>query len=319
VKLSRRIQRWWYQSAPPQRLGVLRAASGAYALWYVLTRRNLILELSTGGEVLYEPVGVLRLLGAAPPDFVVQAVVYATIATGVLFVLGAGHRVVGPVFSLLLLGVMCYRNSWSMIYHMDNALVVHALILGFAKSADGFSLDAALRARRTSTPVPPADRYGWPIRLICAVTAMSYFVSGFAKVCGPEGFAWALGGSLRDQVAVDALRKEVLELQSPALAWMLYEQVWLFTLIGVGTLVIELGAPLFLLERRLSRLWAVSAWLMHWGIFFIMGILFRYQLSFLIFLSFFNVEVVALTANRALRFVRRAPTRTRASPASATG
>ena len=37
-------------------------------------------------------------------------------------------------------------------------------------------------------------------------------------------------------------------------------------------------------------IWALVTWSMHWGIFFIMGIRFRYQMSGLIFLSFFDTE-----------------------------
>ena len=172
-------------------------------------------------------------------------------------------------------------------------LVVHALVLGFTRSADAFSVDALLRSRQGVLPPEPAATYGWPIKLLCAVTAAGYFLSGFAKLAGPQGLGWAHGVAMREQVAVDALRKELLEGGAPRLAYTLYDQVWLFTLMGIGTYVLELGAPLFLFGRRSRRLWAVCTWGMHWGIFMIMGIKFRYQLAFIVFLPFFNVEWIA--------------------------
>ena len=51
--------------------------------------------------------------------------------------------------------------------------------------------------------------------------------------------------------------------------------------------MLELGAPLALLSRRSSVIWAVIACLFHWGVFFVMGITFRYQLCGIAFAAFF--------------------------------
>lgn len=100
------------------------------------------------------------------------------------------------------------------------------------------------------------------------------------------------GAALRDQIAVDALRKELLGSSAQPLAFTLYDQIWLFSLAGTGTLLLELGAPFALFHKRLSTLWVFGAFSMHWGILLVMGIEFRYQLSGLVFLSFFEIERV---------------------------
>jgi len=117
-------------------------------------------------------------------------------------------------------------------------------------------------------------------------------VAGVAKVAGELGWSWMVGEALRDQIAVDALRKEVLGARASPLAFTLYDQIWLFSAAGTGTLLLELGAPLALLHRRLSTLWVLGAFCMHWGILLVMGIQFRYQLSGLVFLSFFEIDNV---------------------------
>jgi hypothetical protein len=66
----------------------------------------------------------------------------------------------------------------------------------------------------------------------------------------------------------------------------------MFGVMALGSLVLELVAPAMLFHKWLSRLWAVGAFQMHWGIYFIMGIKFRYQQSGLIFASFLPVERV---------------------------
>lgn len=287
--------------APATRLGILRALIGVYALWYVWTRHSLILSFGTN-PAAFEPVGVLGWLSEPPSEMLVHLLLWLTIVSGMLFVAGVGFRISGPSFAVLLLVTLCYRNSWSMIYHMHNTLAIHVIILGITKSADGFSLDWVwnryLRQRGGACleGLQPASWvYGWPIRLICAVTAVAYFLAGFAKLAGPEGLGWASGESMRAQIAVDAIRKEVLEGKQMGFVFWLYGQKTLFLLMGVTTLVLELGAPLFLLSRKWSVRWAWLTFAMHWGIYCIMGISFRYQLTFIAFLSFFHIETIGST------------------------
>jgi hypothetical protein len=78
--------------------------------------------------------------------------------------------------------------------------------------------------------------------------------------------------------------------QEAPLAYALRDQKLLFGLMGFGSLLLELGAPLALVDRRLSRLWALGTYGMHWGNYMIMGITFRYQMAGLIFASYFPVE-----------------------------
>ncbi len=299
--LARRLGRYWFSGAPAARLAVLRVLVGAFALWYLLPRYEMFEELGRSDPSLFEPVGVAALLPGPIPAGVFHALVIANLVACATFLLGWWHRYTGPTFAALLLVVLCYRNSWSMIYHSDNVLVMHVLILGLAPAADALSFDAIRRRPRGGTR-PAADpwatdategwRYGWPIRLMGTVTVLTYFVCGVAKVMGPLGWSWATGEGLRSQVAVDGLRKELLGDGATPMAFTLYEHVHLFTIMAAGSLALELGAPLAIANRRLGWLWAFATFAMHWGIYFVMGISFRYQLSGVIFASFFPLERV---------------------------
>jgi hypothetical protein len=132
-----------------------------------------------------------------------------------------------------------------------------------------------------------------------AFSTATYMLAGIAKVQGPSGWSWVHGDSMRRQVAIDIVRKEVYGSEAPATAYTLYQHRALFTLFAAGSLVIELFAPVGLLHRKLGKLWAVGAFGMHWGIRVIMGIRFRYQLSGVSFAAWFEVE-------RLLDLVRRA-------------
>jgi len=268
--------------SPAVRLALVRVVVGGFSLAYLAKRRKMLRRVAGTDPRLFSPVGVVKVLERPLPVPVVEATVYATLAANVAFLLGWRHRCSGPAFAGLLLWQLSYRNSWSMIYHTDNLLVLHALILGLSPSADAVSVDA-LRGR---APAQSGVGYGWPIELMNAVTTLSYFVAGIAKVAGPLGGQWISGESLRGQVAVDGLRKELMGDGAAPVAYALYDKVWLWRAMAAGTMVVELGAPVFLADRRLARLWAAAAFTMHWAVLAIMKIKFRYQLSGAAFASF---------------------------------
>ena len=316
--LSKKLHRYWFDEAPADRLAVLRVLVGGFALWYLWTRYGMLLEIGRTDPALFDPVGLAYLLEGPIPPVAFQVLVLATLALNVAFVLGWRFRVTGPLFAVLVIAVLSYRNSWGMIYHSRNIVVLHALIVGLAPAADALSLDAlrgsAHRAKTLLSFGRPRNlagdaAYGWPIRLLCTVTVLTYFLAGVAKVMSPLGFGWAGGASLRSQIAADAMRKEVLGDTPSLLAFELYGMEWLFLLMGVGTLIFELLAPLALGRRRWGWAWAGAAFLMHWGIFLIMGIRFRYQLTGLIFAPFFPVE-------KPVRWLRQRLSPEEAAPAS---
>lgn len=170
----------------------------------------MLMKISRTDPALFRPVGVASMLEKPIPMWLFRGILAATLVANVAFVLGVWHRHTGPVFAGFLLWVMCYRNSWSMIYHNDNLLVLHALILGLTPSADAVSVDGILRDSqagfvsrlRGAASGPESDpragwRYGWPIRLMNTVTVLTYFLAGVAKVKGPLGWQWASGETLR--------------------------------------------------------------------------------------------------------------------------
>lgn len=289
IRPLRALDAFWFERAPATRPAVLRVLIGAYVLFYLAPRYPMYMKIARSDPSLFKPVGAAASLRKPVPVWVFRGVLIATLAANVLFILGFRHRQTGPLFAGLLLWIMSYRNSWSMIYHSNNVLLLHAMILGLSRSADALSVDSLLDATGSRDP---HWRYGWPARLMNTVTVLTYFLAGVAKVKGPLGWRWAGGESLRSQIAVDGLRKELYDGEAASLAYTLHNNLFLFTIMGVGSLVLELGAPVALVSKRLSRLWAVGAFQLHWGIFFLMKIRFRYQLLGLIFAPFFDLDRV---------------------------
>lgn len=237
---------------PAARIGLVRALVGGYTLHYLARRRLLLRGVVRTEPGLFAPVGPVRVLHQPVPPAVADALNDATLVTTALFMLGAGGPVTSRVHAALLTWTLAYRNSWSMIFHSDNLLVLHTLALSAGRAADAVSVDVALAGQA----VPAAhERYGWPLALMNATTTVAYLIAGVAKVAGESGWGWARGDGLRRQVAIDGLRKEVYGSHASPLAYRLYPHRRLFTAMAVGSLAVELGAPLALADRRLGRLW----------------------------------------------------------------
>ena len=163
---------------------------------------------------------------------------FACLAAGLAFITGWRFVVAGPVFGVLLLLVTTYRNSWGDVLHTENLLVLHVLVLGLVPAADAWSWDAS-RAR--STPRSPSTRYGWPVRLVCLLTVLTYVLAGWAKVRN-GGAGWVLGETLRNHVAEDNVRKVLLGDTHSPIGARAVAHGWLFPPLAAMTLVVELGA-----------------------------------------------------------------------------
>ena len=271
--------------APATTPALLRIAVGAYHLWHVGRRRTLYRQVHRTDAASFDPVGPAQVLRRPLPPVVADTLLDASLVTGALFTAGAAHRVTGPLHAALQTWNFAYRNSWSMVFHHENNLVLHTMVLGAAPAADALSVDALVRDR---TPVPSRRSwmYGATPTVMNAAVAITYLLAGIAKLAGGDGARWVDGATMRGHVAFDALRKEMLGEQSSPLGRALYPHRHLFTAMAAISLVVELGAPLAVLDRRLGRLFSLAAFSMHWGIRAIMRITFPYNLSGVLYLPF---------------------------------
>src|SRR5262245_31864989 len=90
----------------------------------------------------FAAVGVIRLLGSPLPPGVVIAIAAVTIGLLIAVSAGVGYRVVAPLAALGLLWSLSYRNSWGMVFHTENLVVLHVIALACAPAADAWVLGA---------------------------------------------------------------------------------------------------------------------------------------------------------------------------------
>lgn len=291
-----RLHAWLLAPAPPERLAALRLLVGGYAVVFLVARLPSFWASTNLPERQWHPVGVLVPLSAPLPPRVAQVLLLATVALGVGFFLGWRYRVTGPLFAAAFLAVTTYRLSWGHVIHTEHLVVIHVLILALAPSAHSWSLDAV--GGRAQPSAVPAARFGWPVKAMAVVLVTGYVLAGIAKARN-GGWDWLVGDVLRNQVAYDNLRKELLgDPHSPIGGWAV-RFGWLFPPLAITTTVIELGAPLALLGGRWRTAWALSAWMFHVGILVLMAISFPYPLSGIAYASLFaNERLVTRLAAR---------------------
>lgn len=285
------LDRWYRPVAPPERLAALRLLIGGFAALYVLIRLPNLLGLAELGAL--RPVGLTTLLPAALPGWLVTAQALLAALLGLAFALGLAFRVTGPAFAVALLWVMTYRNSFGMVFHTENLMVTHVLVLGCSRAADVWSLDARRSARRGLPPPSPSRSHGWPIRLLALITVAAYLLAGIAKL-RLSGASWATSELLRNYIAYDNLRKLLLADWYSPLGARLVAYPAVFPPLAFASLAMELLAPLALLGGRAAALWSLTAWAFHAGVLAIMAIFFPYPLFGLAFAPFFAVEKLRL-------------------------
>jgi hypothetical protein len=280
------VSTWWFREAPPERLATLRVLIVGFGLVWLIGGSPVLLGFGQFPAERFDPIGVVTLLAAPLPSAAVIAAWLVAVLTGVPALLGWRWRMFGPAFALALLWVTSYRNSWGMIFHAENLLIMHALVLAILPAADAWSLDA----RRAGSPkLEPHARYGWGPMLMATLTAITYLLAGVAKLRN-AGLEWFDGDVLLGHVTWDNLRKaELGDVHSPIGAW-LAGHPWVFAPLAWLSLMLELGAPLSLLHRRIAAVWAIAMWSFHVGVLMIMAILFAYPLSGIAFAPLFAVE-----------------------------
>jgi hypothetical protein len=236
------------------------------AVWFTL-RLPHDLHLASLPDRQWRGVGALRSFDGPPPAWAAQAVLVVTIPLGVAVAAGWRPRLTAPLWAAALLLTSTYVSSWGQLFHTENLLVLHAIVL-------------ALMARRDPRLV---------LQVLAVVTVATYVAAGIAKLRG-SGWAWFDGDVLRDKVAFDNLRKTLVGADTSPLGTALVGHAWPWPPLAVLTMLVELGAPVALLGRRWAAAWVAAAWAFHVGVVALMAIAFPYPLVGVAFAALLPVE-----------------------------
>lgn len=294
----RRLADWWFEPAPAERLAALRIGIGLYALVYLVARLPELVTVATLPAATFDPIGLTRLASTPLPVAAVVAIAIVTCVALVGFTLGWAHRVVAPLAALGLLWTLSYRNSWGIVFHTENLVALHVLVLACSPAADAWAL-----SHRSRGPAPAG--YGWPLKLMSTIVIVTYVLAGVAKL-RLAGASWIDGDQFRNQLAFDSLRKALLGGHVSVFARAMLDHRAVVAVFAVATLTLELGAPIALLGGRIAAAWVIAAWSFHVGVALLMNIWFPYPLLGFAFLPMFAVERPLRRAGARMRNVGRA-------------
>jgi len=259
-----------------KRLAIVRIAVGLYAFGSITFGLGELVRVASFPASSFEPVGVVRVLAAPLPVWLVVAIAVASALLAAATIVGAAYRIVAPLAAAGVLWTLGYRSSWGMLFHTDNLVALHLIALAVFARPSGDEVTAR-----------------WGLRVVVAITCVTYVLAGIAKV-RLAGLHWLSGDLLRDQIAFDNARKVLLG-ESPApFATLLLDHPAILVGLSVATLVVELGAPIALVGGTIARAWAVCAWCFHVGVVLTMNVWFPYPLLGVAFLPMFAVERLRL-------------------------
>lgn len=264
---------WLTEPVPARRLNIVRALTVLYGVVWVLVRTDHWRDLSTLPASRWRPVGIGGWLGGPPSTGTVTAIAVITLAVGMVAVSGWRWTIVGPLFAVGFLWLTTFGASWGQILHTEQLPALHVLVLAAAPSG-----------RRLSSTS------GWPLKVMTMVTVGTYVVAGLAKLRFGGGLGWLDGDRLLRLVAHDNLRKRLLGDPHAPLARSAVGHPVLFVVGAWSTLVVELGAPLVLVGRRLRHAWLAIAWTFHLSVLAVMAVLFPYPLVGMAFASMLPME-----------------------------
>lgn len=264
------FERWLGEREPAWPQAAFRAAVGAATLVAIggvgEMYRVVWVGPEYGGYDVPQAGWLVGLLGGPTPG-VVRGLMGAALAAGAALVVGLATR------PAALAAVLCCEA----LFDLDrtsggghDALLTNALWLVFLGGGGAVgSVDAWLRRRRGAAGDGLAA--AWPRRLAVVQLGLLYFTAGVHKL-GAEWMPWGGFSALYYTLQTPHL----LRAPPGALVARLYPLTQLAT---AGTLIFEIGAPLWLLAhalgltRRDPRRWLVAAGLaLHAGIWVTMDL-----------------------------------------------
>ncbi len=253
------------------RLAMLRILVFAYAAVWSTVRLPHLLDTRDLADVRLDPIGPLWFLDGPLPGWVIVALVVITPLSAAAAAAGLRYRASATVAALSFLLLTTYRNSWGQLFHTENLAAMHMIVLAMAPAADQWTWP------RRTRPVADGDDGSWAVTSMAVLTVGTYFLAGVAKL-RISGADWLDGDTLLHQVTFDNVRKDLLgDPSSPLAGWFVHQQ-WMMAPSAWISMVVELGAPLALLGRRVGAWWAASSVFFHFAVLALMLILFPYHL-----------------------------------------
>jgi hypothetical protein len=285
--LARCWDRFWFEPGFPQNLAAARVVFAATSLWVLVSRDFAGISGLPAEFWSAVPASVRwRFLDFAGHPFL-ERVLERTAALALVCVMVG----VLPRMSCFLSGVLLYHLAplesivWTNSpYARGLTISVLALLtLSFSPCGDCWTLLSSNERKKAGS----ASDYTWPIRLIQVFFVQIYFFSGYSKIFY-AGWRWAFPSNMRNWMLYFSEADQTRVFHSLG-AWIAVRPV-ICGVIGVGTLLFELGLFTVLFSKTARRWLVPLVAVFHFGILLAMNLVFLNVPQLLIFANWDGVE-----------------------------
>jgi hypothetical protein len=291
-RAARAWAKYWFREDAALNLAVARVLAAGVALW-ILSSRDFA-AVSDLPPVFWEGVAASerwRFLVFPGHASLEAGLLWTARGTALLALVG-----IAPRAACLATGVLLYHIApldgivWTTSpYGRGLTLPLLALLLCAAAPSNH-----ALALGRGEPVSSRSWQYGWALRLLHVFLAQVYLFAGLAKLRS-DGLEWFGAENVRNWLLL-ATQDEGVAVHQWLGAWLASSDTRA-GLVGVGTLLFELGFVFALLRTRLRPWLAVAAIGFHAGIYFSINITFN---SWPLLLVFFDWDAIRARIRRRL-------------------
>lgn len=251
----------------PTQLAIFRILLGVYIFYISRSRLFDYVHYVYHGRTIKKTV-LPQWLDAFTFNYVVEFGYIVTVLA-VLFFIGFAYRIVSVLlavsFLLLYNGVYLAQGThtqWPYLWFM-------LLVMMFAPAADCLSADSLL-FKSARKRIVNLVNYRWPLELVVLWLSVLYFWAGMAKMLPIwNGWLWLQGGTLKFIIYDRFLYSPAYYIFGKPLFNYAENHQWVFSLLAIASVAIELSGIFLLFTRRFNGLFVVAIILLHGSIYLI--------------------------------------------------
>lgn len=262
--------RYWFTPTRADALGIARIYFFAAMTWILWDQDvGLWAEVT---QVIWWPLPLFSLLGLTQISPDNAALLHFAFKACLIFsCVGLFTRFSSVSCTLMALYILGLPNCYGgKINHGYTLPLILMGIFALSNSGAAWSIDNLIRKRFSLKPQPAkSGQYNWPMKMMAVTFALVFFGAGYSKLYR-SGLPWIFSDNFSNLLLMHHYYK------TPPLDWGLWiaKHHWMCVLMALAAIVLELGAPLGLINKYLKAFIFGGLLLMQIGIWLLIGVKF---------------------------------------------